>query len=100
MYAERLDNYKLLEEKRKTKMIVDMTSDRRGIQTQNSTNVHEFFLEQIDRIGKVEKNSHFHYTRGRATMAAWSLVNLIKQFCDEFEVIIPSKARSSGTIIS
>jgi len=33
-------------------------------------------------------------------MAAYSLVNLIRQFCSEFEIIIPSKARSSGTIIS
>lgn len=32
-------------------------------------------------------------------MAAWSLVNLIRQFCKTFEVIVPSKSRSSGTII-
>lgn len=100
MYAERLDNYKLLEEKRNSKVIVYVTGDRRGMETQISTDVLEFFSEQLDRIGKVEKISLFLYTRGGDTMAAWSLVNLIRQFCNEFEVIIPSKARSSGTIIS
>lgn len=100
MYGERLDNYKLLEEKRNSKVIVYVTGDRRGMETQISTDVLEFFSEQLDRIGKVEKISLFLYTRGGDTMAAWSLVNLIRQFCDEFEVIIPSKARSSGTIIS
>src|SRR5690625_7449794 len=100
MYAERLDNYKLLEEKRNSKVIVYVTGDRRGMETQISTDVLEFFSEQLDRIGKVEKISLFLYTRGGDTMAAWSLVNLIRQFCDEFEVIIPSKARSSGNIIS
>ena len=81
-------------------MIVYLTGDRRGMETQISTDVLEFFSEQLDRIGKVEKISLFLYTRGGDTMAAWSLVNLIRQFCDEFEVTIPSKARSSGTIIS
>jgi hypothetical protein len=33
-------------------------------------------------------------------MAAWSIVNLLKQFCKEYEVIIPSKAHSAGTIIA
>lgn len=100
MYAERLDNYKLIEEKRNSKVIVYVTGDRRGMETQISTDVLEFFSEQLDRIGKVEKISLFLYTRGGDTMAAWSLVNLIRQFCNNFEVIIPSKARSSGTIIS
>jgi len=60
----------------------------------------EYFSEQLDKIGKVDKISLFLYTRGGDTMAAYSLVNLIRQFCSEFEIIIPSKARSSGTIIS
>ena len=32
-------------------------------------------------------------------MAAWSLVNLIRSFCKELEVIIPSNCFSSGTLI-
>jgi hypothetical protein len=51
-------------------------------------------------LGKVDKISLLLYTRGGNTLAAWSLVNLIRQFCKEFEVIIPSKAQSSGTLIS
>jgi len=100
MYAERVYNYRLLEEKRNSKVIVYVTGDRRGMETQISTDVLEFFSEQLDKIGKVNKISLLLYTRGGDTMAAWSLVNLIRQYCDEFEVIIPSKARSSGTIIS
>lgn len=100
MYADRVDNYRALEEKRNSKVIVYVTGDRRGMETQISTDVLEFFSEQLDKIGKVEKISLFLYTRGGDTMAAWSLVNLIRQFCNDFEVIIPSKSRSSGTIIS
>jgi hypothetical protein len=70
------------------------------METQIAPDVLEYFSEQLDKIGKVEKISLFLYTRGGDTMAAYSLVNLIRQFCSEFEIIIPSKARSSGTIIS
>lgn len=100
MFKERLENYKWLEENRKSKLLVYFTGDRGGMETQISTDVLEYFSEQLDKIGKVEKISLMLYTRGGDTMAAYSLVNLIRQFCDKFEVIIPSKARSSGTIIS
>lgn len=33
-------------------------------------------------------------------MAAWSIVNLLRQFCKELEVIIPSKCLSAGTLLS
>lgn len=100
MFKNRLDNYKWLESKRKSKVLVYFTGDRSGMETQIAPDVLEYFSEQLDKIGKVKKISLYLYTRGGDTMAAWSLVNLIRQFCTEFEVIIPSKARSSGTIIS
>lgn len=100
MYKERLENYQWIEANRNSKIIVYFTGDRQGMETQIATDALEYFSEHLDKIGKVEKISLFLYTRGGDTMAAWSLVNLIRQFCNKFEVIIPSKARSSGTIIS
>jgi hypothetical protein len=100
MYQDRLENYKWLEQNRNSKLLVYFTGDRLGMETQIAPDVLEYFSEQLDKIGKVEKISLFLYTRGGDTMAAYSLVNLIRQFCSEFEIIIPSKARSSGTIIS
>ena len=47
-----------------------------------------------------KKNTLFLYTRGGSTSASWSISNLIQQFCDEFEVIIPSKTHSGGTLLS
>lgn len=100
MYKDRLENYKWLEENRSSKLIVYFTGDRPGMETQIAPDVLEYFSEQLDKIGKVDKISLMLYTRGGDTMAAYSLVNLVRQFCKEFEIIIPSKARSSGTIIS
>jgi hypothetical protein len=32
-------------------------------------------------------------------MAAWNLVNMIRMFCDELEIIVPARARSAGTLM-
>lgn len=100
MFAERLENYRWIENNRNSKILVYVTGDRRGMETQIATDVLEYFSDHLDKIGKVDKISLFLYTQGGDTMAAYSLVNLIRQFCTNFEIIIPSKARSSGTIIS
>ncbi len=93
MYAE-------LEAARKSKVLVYVTGDRPGMETQISSEVYDKFVNHLDLIGVVKKISLYLYTRGGNTLAAWSLVNLIRQFCDELEVIIPSKAHSAGTLMS
>ncbi|WP_422355300.1 SDH family Clp fold serine proteinase [Roseivirga pacifica] len=100
MFKNRTHNYQKIEDIRKSKLIVYITGDRRGMETQIHPEILEHFVEHLDPLGKVPKISLFLYTRGGNTLAAWSLVNLIRQFCEEFEVIIPSKAHSSGTLIS
>jgi hypothetical protein len=93
MYAE-------LETARTSKVLVYVTGDRPGMETQISSEVYDKFVNHLDLIGVVKKISLYLYTRGGNTLAAWSLVNLIRQFCDELEVIIPSKAHSAGTLMS
>lgn len=100
MRAERLKNYMKLEELRNSKLIVYITGDKPGMETQIHPEILDYFVDHLDPLKKVDKISLFLYTRGGNTLAAWSLVNLIRQFCKEFEVIIPSKAQSSGTLIS
>jgi hypothetical protein len=54
----------------------------------------------LDEIGVISKISLYLYTRGRYIVIVWNLVNLIYQFCDELQVVIPYKAHSAGTLIS
>ncbi|MFA5805989.1 MAG: hypothetical protein WC879_15235 [Melioribacteraceae bacterium] len=61
--------------------------------------MQDYFVNHLDKFNLPKKLSLYLYTRGGDTMAAWSLINLIKQFCDEYEVIVPSKSRSAGTLI-
>lgn len=60
----------------------------------------DLFVNLLDDIGPTKRLSLILHTNGGQTLAAWRLVNLIRTFCDELEVIIPMKALSAGTLIS
>ena len=99
MRIDRLDLYKQLEEKRNSKLLVYITGTRQGLETQIANDVLPKFSEHLDKIGDTKKISLYLYTNGGNTLTAWSAVNLIRSFCDEMEVIIPSNCFSSGTLI-
>ncbi|CAE6495503.1 Serine dehydrogenase proteinase [Nitrosomonas nitrosa] len=100
MYQDRRNLYQQLENLRSSKILVYVTGDRPGLETQIHSEVFDFFVNHLDRIGVTEKISLYLYTRGGSTLTAWSLINLIRQFCDDLEIIIPSKCHSAGTIMS
>lgn len=100
MHSGRIELYKKLEEKRNSKILVYSTGDRRGLETQISPDILSPFTNHLDLLGDVDKISLFLYTRGGNTLTAWTLVNLIRSFCKDFEVIIPFNCHSAGTLIS
>lgn len=100
MFRNRSDLYTQLEAKLQTKIITYVTSDRKGFETQIAQDVIDLFINHLDKIGVVPKISLYLYTRGGDTAAAWNIVNLLRQYCDELQVIIPHKAHSAGTLIS
>lgn len=100
MFQDRVELYKKLEDRLGTKVLAYVTSDRQGYETQIANDVIDLFIGQLDRIGVVPKISLYLYTRGGDTAAAWNIINLLRIYCDELQVIIPHKAHSSGTLIS
>ncbi|MCX7046552.1 MAG: serine protease [Candidatus Sumerlaeota bacterium] len=99
MRRDRMKFYRKLETARNSKLLVYVTGDRRGLETQIHPEVLDFLAEHLDRIDGADKISLFLYTRGGSTSAAWSIPNLLRQFCKSLEIIIPSKAHSGGTLI-
>ena len=100
MYTERIELYKKLEEKLNSKLLVYITSDRRGFEASIAQDVIDIFINQLDSIGVTERISLYLYTRGGDTAAAWNIINLLRQYCDHLQVVIPHKAHSAGTLIS
>lgn len=100
MFANRIPLYEQLEASRNSKVITFVTGDRADAGIQIHWDAYDHLVNHLDRIGVVKKISLFLYTRGGSTSAARGLVNLIQQFCDELEVIVPSRAHSAGTLIA
>ena len=99
MYNQRKQLYQQLEAARGSRVLTYVTGDRRGLETCIASEVYDFFVNHLDTFGPVKRVSFYLYTRGGDTLAAWSIVNLIRQFADEIEVIVPSKCHSAGTLM-
>lgn len=70
------------------------------METQINHEVLDYFSDHLETFASHKKISLYLYSTGGDILAGWSIVNLIRQFCDEFEVIVPSKARSTATLIT
>jgi ATP-dependent protease ClpP protease subunit len=89
--------YRKIEGERRTKVLGFVTSDRVGLETQIAQDCIDLFVDLLDKIGPTKRISLLLHTNGGQTSAAWRLINLIRTFCDELEVLIPLKALSAGT---
>lgn len=100
MYSDRVRFIQQLENVRQSKVLLYVTGDRPGLETQINKEVFDYFVDHLDQIGVTNKITLYLYTRGGETLAAWSLVNLLRQFCEQLEFILPSKCHSAGTLMS
>ncbi|HHT03879.1 MAG TPA: serine protease, partial [Bacteroidales bacterium] len=91
------DYYSEIETQRQSKLLVYITGYRQGMEAKIADDSINWFIQQLDEIGIVKRISLLLNTNGGITLTGWNIVNLIRQFCDDFEVIVPIKARSTGT---
>jgi ClpP class serine protease len=105
----RAELIKSIEDKRGSRVICYITGDRQtfppnqqipGISTRIATEPQLIFYEHLKKIGHVAKLDLVLYTRGGDTNAVWPFVNLIREFCDQFSVLVPYRAHSAGTMIA
>lgn len=99
-HATRLPHYREIEKTRETRVIAFVTGERTGLQTQIAGDAVRPFVTLLDRIGPTKRLSLILDTNGGQTSAAWRLINLVRSFCDELEVVVPTKAMSAGTLMS
>ena len=89
-----------IESCRNSKALLYVTSDRPGLEAMIGPDVIDLFVDHLDEIGPTNKISLILYTSGGNISASWNLVNLFQMFCDDFEIIVPGKCMSAGTLMS
>jgi len=98
--SKRMELIMKIEKKRGSRLLVYITGDRRGLETRIGMDAFPMFHEHLMRMGKQERIDLFMYSPGGIAMAGFALVNLIREFCEEFNTILPFKALSCATLIS
>ena len=81
-------------------MVCYVTTDRRNMEAQIAGDVVPLFAEHLDLIDGPGKITLFLYSRGGDAMASWTIANLIRQFCDSYEVVVPLSAHSGATVVA
>jgi ATP-dependent protease ClpP protease subunit len=98
-YKQRLALYRKIERLRQFRVVCFVTGDRPNMQAQIANDAVDLFGDHLDALFPTKRISLILYTLGGATLAAWNLVNMLRMFCDELEIIVPNKARSAGTLM-
>jgi hypothetical protein len=97
----KIDLIKKIEEKRNSRVITYVTSDRPGpLNARIASDIIPIVSQQLRKIGKVENIDLFIFSQGGDTMVPWRLVSMIREYCTKFSVLVPYKAHSSATMIS
>jgi hypothetical protein len=83
---------------------LDRTADQAhlpGLSTQFQEDLKEpLFRVLKESVGREDRLDIFLYTRGGATNAVWPIAGLLREFDAKFEVLIPFRAHSSGTMLA
>lgn len=57
-------------------------------------------FDQLTAVGAVPRLDLFLMTRGGDTEVPWRIVSLIREFCENFGVLVPYRAHSAGTLVA
>lgn len=92
-----------LEKERGSKVIVYFTGDRHPFGSRIAEDAVRPLYEHLLNLEFKEDNKIidlFLYSRGGDVSVPWRITSMIREFCDEFNVLIPYKAQSAATLLS
>lgn len=93
-----------IEEKRKSKVITYVTSDRDNLQVHIMPDIVSIMHDHVIELSEAEKSKIdlFIYSRGGASDVPWTLVSMFREYCQKgsFSVLVPYRAHSAATVIS
>lgn len=106
-YEDRKSLMQAIEKKRRGRTLIAIcTFDRvsepplSGVSMQLNFDLKESLYRVLKESPVSKGVDIFLYTRGGDTNSVWPLVSLIKEFDPSFEVIIPFRAHSAGTMLA
>lgn len=91
---------KQIEEERDSRIITYITGDRPGLMAEMADDAVRPVVEQLRRLGSLEKLDVFLYSRGGGIDVPWQLVSAFREISEEWSVLIPFRAYSATTLLA
>ncbi len=92
-----------IERKRQSKVIVYFTGDRPPFGAQIGEDAVRPLYDHLLTFNENKNKNRidlFLYSRGGNVSVPWRIVSMIREFCDEFNVLVPYRSQSAATLLS
>ena len=92
-----------LEKERGSKVIVYFTGDRPPFGSRIAEDAVRYLYEHLVNSDFDEERKVidlFLYSRGEDVSVPWRIASMIREFCEDFNVLVPYKAQSAATLLS
>lgn len=96
---QRIELIKKISELRGSAIICYITGDRENVSTRIAPDVTQVFYRHLEMIGECKQLDLFIYTRGGDVLTPWRLVHLIREYTPRFNVLVPFRCYSAGTLL-
>src|SRR3989442_14308618 len=100
MWQERKTLIALIEQKRASRLISYLTSDRQNAAAIIAKDALPVFFNQLRALGKLERLDVLVFTTGGDTLAAFGLGRPVREFSNWIRVCGPCRCLNSGTLFA
>jgi ClpP class serine protease len=100
MWPERKKLIAAIEQKRKSRLICYLTSDRQNASAIIAKDALPRFHNHLRQVGEVPRLDVLLFTSGGDTLAAFGLARLFREFAKWVGVLIPDRCLSAGTLVA
>lgn len=97
---QRLDLIRQIESLRDSTLICYIAGDRENVSTRIAPDAIRVMYRHLELLDKNPRLELFLYTRGGDVLTPWRMINLFNEYTSEFNLIVPFRAYSAGTLIS
>lgn len=100
-FAERINRYKAIEQRRGRPLIVYATSTRQGVPAMMAADAVREFIDQIDAVPAETKGIDILiHSSGGDGLTAWKLMSVLRERFENVAVLVPYMAFSAATMFA
>ena len=96
----RVEAISKLEELRGNRILTYVTGDRQPFGARIGEDAVRPFFDVLSSIGSVDKLDLFIYSRGGAIEVPWRIASALRQYAQNWNVLIPFRANSAATLLA